>query len=191
DGDGIRELPTGEKLEIIWDLYEHDLYTPVSEMVVSTAKEVGINLVLNQKEQTLHVENMYAGNFQMSTYDFFSAVEPFLQLNDWIPIETVAGSPFWHNNASVEMFSPEYEEFVDLMKEGADSPTDKRIELGKEANKIMAENIFKIHIGFGERPYIFSNRIGNVPLNGSRLWELGGTVPTFRPEQFYIKYPKN
>ena len=27
DGDGVRELPTGEKLEMIWDMYAHDLYT--------------------------------------------------------------------------------------------------------------------------------------------------------------------
>jgi peptide/nickel transport system substrate-binding protein len=187
NGDGIRELPTGEKLEIIWDTYEHDLYAPLSEMVVSQAKEAGINLILNQQAQTLHVENMFAGNFHMSTYDYFYAVEPFFQLDAWIPLDRVENSPLWHPNASVEPFSPEYAEFIELMREGAVSPTEERIEMGREANRIMAENIFKIHIGFGNRPYIHSNSIGNIPLNGSRVFEIGGTPPTFRPEQFFVR----
>ena len=54
DGDGIRELPTGEKLEMIWDMYAHDLYTPMSEMIVATVAEVGIKLILNEAHQTLY-----------------------------------------------------------------------------------------------------------------------------------------
>jgi len=189
NGDGIRELPTGEKLEITWDMYEHDLYTPMSEMIIETVKEVGINLILNQQHQQLHQENMRGGNFEMSTYDFYCYDEPYLDLSYWIP--NVPGQPYWHAKAYEEGgFCSEYDEFTELMKAGSIVGVEEGIEMGKEANRIMAENIWMIDVGIQKRPFITSNRLGNMVVESTRIQEYGNFDPPFRYNQVYAKYPQ-
>lgn len=187
DGDGVRELPTGEKVELIWDTYEHDLYTPMAEMIVSTVKEIGIKLIIHQTHQALHMENLYSGNFQLSTHDFFYGVDPLLELSAWVP--TKPGYPDFHKNAINEPYSPEYAKFIEIMKKAAISPYDERIKLGQEAGKLLAENVWVIDVGVQKRPYIMANRIGNLPEKAQRVWEYGGWQQPFRIYQVYEKYP--
>ena len=66
---------------------------------------------------------------------------------------------------------------------------DEGIELGKEANRIMAENVFMIHVGVRKRPFINSNRLGNMVLESTRVQEYGNFDPPFRYMQVYAKYP--
>ncbi len=173
DGDKIRELPTGEKLEIIWDLYEHDLYTPMAEMIAATVRQAGINLVINQQHQTLHTDNLRAGTYQMSTYDFYYAVEPFLEIAAWVPY--MAGSlTAWHTNGDVDPVSPEFEEFVDLIVAGSTAQTaEERMVIGRAAGQIAAEQVWLLHIGLQDRPYAFQPWMKNIPLRAIRVQELG------------------
>ena len=188
DGDGIRELPTGEKLEMIWDMYAHDLYTPMSEMIVATVGEVGIKLILNEAHQTLYRKNYDAGNYEMSTHDFTDYNEPLLAIEKWIP--TKPGSPNFHKDAYQKgPFSPEYDEFCKLLRKASTSSIKEGIELGKIAGKIMAENVFMIHVGVRKRPFINSNRLGNMVLESTRVQEYGNFDPPFRYMQVYEKYP--
>ena len=186
DNDGIRELPTGEKCELIWDVYEHDLYAPISEMVVDDIKAIGINFVLNMQHQNLITERREAGEYQISTYDFMNVDEPLTAMEWWIPMQP--GTPFWHNKASDEPFSNEYAEFIELLKEAKISPYEKRVELMKAANKIMAENVFAIHIGFYKRPNITASRIENLPHIATRIDEFGCDAPPFMYYQIYELY---
>ena len=187
DGDGIRELPTGEKLEMIWDMYAHDLYTPMSEMIVATVAEVGIKLILNEAHQTLYRKNYDAGTYEMSTHDFTDYNEPLLAIEKWIP--TKPGSPHFHKDAFQKGgFSPEYDEFSKLLRTASTSSIEKGIELGKKAGKIMAENVFMIHVGVRKRPFINSNRLGNMVLESTRVQEYGNFDPPFRYMQVYEKY---
>lgn len=188
DGDGIRELPTGEKLELIWDMYAHDLFTPMSEMIVATVKEVGIRIILNETHQTLHVTNFLAGNFEISAHDFEYYNEPLLYLGWWVP--TTPGTPHFHKNAYDEGgFSPEYDEYTRILKAASIANIEKGIELGQDACRIMAENVFMIHVGVRRRPFINSNRLGNMVLESTRVQEYGNFDPPFRYMQVYAKYP--
>jgi peptide/nickel transport system substrate-binding protein len=186
DGDGIRELPTGEKCEVIWDVYEHDLYSPLSEMVVEDIAKVGIKFVLNIQHQLLVTERLEAGNFEASTYDFSAHVEPLAALEWWIPI--TPGTPKWHPKAYQSPFSPEYEEFIELLQKAKNIPYDERVATLKKANKIMAENVFVIHIGFYKRPNIVSNRLGNAPKVVGRIDEFGSAGPEWMYYQIFEKY---
>jgi len=186
DGDGVRELPTGEKCEVIWDVYEHDLYTPISEMVVEDLAEVGIKLVLNVQHQLLVTERREGGEYELSTYDFFAVDEPLAALEWWVP--AVEGTPFWHNKAFEAPFSEEYEKFIELMIGAKSLPFEERVEALKEANKIMAENVFSINVGYYKRPNITSNRIGNLPHIATRIDEFGCDAPPFMYYQIYEKY---
>ena len=188
DNDGIRELPSGEKLELIWDMYAHDLYTPMSEMIVETVKDIGVNLILNEKHQTLHNKNFTSGNFELSTHDFESYNEPLLMIDKWIP--TKPGSPNFHVKAYENGgFSKEYNEFTRLLKQANTTSIEEGIALGREAGKIMAENVFMIHVGVRKRPFINSNRLGNMVLESTRVQEYGNFDPPFRYMQVYEKYP--
>ena len=190
DGDGVRELPTGEKLELIWDMYAHDLYTPMSELIVGTVAEVGIKLILNEKHQTLHRKNYDAGTFELSTSDFTDYNEPLLAVDRWIP--TKPGVPNFHTKAHENGgFSPEYDEFVQLLRTASTASIEEGIELGKQAGKIMADNVFMIHVGVRKRPFINSNRLGNMVLESTRVQEYGNFDPPFRYIQVYEKYPPN
>ena len=187
DGDGVRELPTGEKLEVIWDMYKHDLYTPMSEMIVASVSEVGIKLILNEAHQTLYRKNYDAGNYEMSTHDFTDYNEPLLAIEKWIP--TKAGSPHFHKDAYEKGgFSPEYEEFSRLLKTAATASIEEGIKLGQRAGKLMAENVFMIHVGVRKRPFINQNRLGNMVLESTRVQEYGNFDPPFRYMQVYAKY---
>ena len=173
DGDKIRELPTGEKLEIIWDLYEHDLYSPMSEMIVATAKQAGINLILNQRHQSLHTENFRAGNYQMSAYDYYYAVEPFMELSAWLP--WLPGSfVAWHLNGNEDPVSPEYVAFTELILQGATAATfEERLEAGRASGKIAAEQCWLLHVGLQDRPYGYQSWMRNIPERAIRVQELG------------------
>ena len=190
DNDGIRELPSGEKLELIWDMYAHDLYTPMSEMIVETVRGIGVNLILNEKHQTLHNKNFTSGNFELSTHDFESYNEPLLMIDKWIP--TKPGSPNFHVKAYENGgFSKEYNEFARLLKQANITSIEEGIALGREAGKIMAENVFMIHVGVRKRPFINANRLGNMVLESTRVQEYGNFDPPFRYMQVYEKYPPN
>ena len=190
DNDGIRELPSGEKLELIWDMYAHDLYTPMSEMIVETVRGIGVNLILNEKHQTLHNKNFTSGNFELSTHDFESYNEPLLMIDKWIP--TKPGSPNFHVKAYENGgFSKEYNEFTQLLKKANTTSIEEGIALGREAGKIMAENVFMIHVGVRKRPFINANRLGNMVLESTRVQEYGNFDPPFRYMQVYEKYPPN
>ena len=119
-----------EKLEMIWDMYAHDLYTPMSEMIVASASEVGIKLILNEAHQTLYRKNYDAGNYEMSTHDFTDYNEPLLAIEKWIP--TKSGSPHFHKDAYEKgSFSPEYKEFSKLLKTAATASIEEGIKLGQ------------------------------------------------------------
>ena len=173
DADKIRELPTGEKCEIVWDLYEHDLYSPMSEMIAATVKQIGIKLIINQQHQTLHTENLRAGTYQMSTYDFYYAVEPFLELSAWLPY--LPGSlTAYHVNGDTDPVSPEFTEFTNLLVQGATAQTaEERLEIGRKAGKIAAEQCWLLHVGLQNRPYGYQPWMRNIPEQAIRVQELG------------------
>jgi len=86
-------------------------------------------------------------------------------------------------------FSSEYDEFTRLLKQANTTSIEEGIALGRQAGKIMAENVFMIHVGVRKRPFINSNRLGNMVLESTRVQEYGNFDPPFRYMQVYEKYP--
>jgi hypothetical protein len=129
-----------------------------------------------------------AGNFEISAHDFEYYNEPLLYLGWWVP--TTPGTPHFHKNAYDEGgFSPEYDEYTRILKAASIANIEKGIELGQDACRIMAENVFMIHVGVRRRPFINSNRLGNMVLESTRVQEYGNFDPPFRYMQVYAKYP--
>ena len=71
DGDGFREAPDGSPLEIIIDVGQHDLYTPIVELITTEyMPAVGIKAIMNVKDQTTIRELYDAGEFEIHTWDY-------------------------------------------------------------------------------------------------------------------------
>ena len=57
----------------------------------------------------------------------------------------------------------------------------------KNANKIQAENVFNIHLGYYKRPYYYSGKLGNMIDETTRDLATGILESPIRPEQLYFK----
>jgi peptide/nickel transport system substrate-binding protein len=186
DGDGIRELPTGEDLELIVDVAEHDLYVPIVEIVLENLADVGVKLVMNVQAQDLNEQRRNEDTWHIHVWDLYACDEPLAGLQKWVPASK--NQPFWHKNAYRSPFSPAYKQYSELMLLAKSLPYEKRIETVKKANRLQAENVFAIHIGFYRRPFIYSDKLGNVPKELVRITEFGAESPPQRTLQLYFKY---
>lgn len=194
DGDGWRELPTGEEVKLIVDVSQHDLYVPLLEMVVEDLAKVGVKLVMNVQLQQLIGIRRAAGEFQMHVWDFYGVDEPLAMLELWVPVSE--SLPFWHPKAFETVLHPEdsfdeaYAQFAEILMKARGLPYQERVVLMKKANNLMAENVFGVHLGYYMRPFIVSNRIGNAAKSVARSDAFGGDTPPFRVHQFYVKYER-
>jgi len=186
DGDGIRELPTGEGVELIVDVAEHDLYVPIVEMAVEYLADVGVKLVMNVQAQDLIEQRRNEDTWHIHVWDLYACDEPLAGLQKWVPV--AKNQPFWHKNAYQSPFSPTYKQYSELMFKAKSLPYEERIKAVKKANRLQAENVFAIHIGFYRRPFIYSNKLGNVPKELVRITEFGAESPPQRTLQLYFKY---
>ncbi len=189
DGDGVRELPSGEDVKLVIDVSEHDLYTPSVEMLVEYLADIGVKMVMNVQHQNLIEERWEEGNYELLVWDLEGIDDPVGALQIWVPVSK--GVPFYHQSAYDKGgFSKEYDEFSELLLKAKTIPYDERVAAVKKANRIMAENVFVAYVGYYSRPFIVSNRLGNIPKSYVRTSEFGSNQPAFRYLQAYIKYEK-
>lgn len=189
DGDGVRELPSGEDVKLVIDVSEHDLYTPSVEMLVEYLADVGIKLAMNVQHQNLIEERWEEGNYELLVWDLEGIDDPVGALQIWVPVSK--GVPLYHQSAYDRGgFSKEFDEFSELLLKAKTIPYDERVAAVKKANRIMAENVFVAYVGYYSRPFIVSNRLGNIPKSYVRTSEFGSNQPAFRYLQAYIKYEK-
>lgn len=189
DGDGVRELPSGGDVKLVIDVSEHDLYTPSVEMLVEYLADIGVKMVMNVQHQNLIEERWEEGNYELLVWDLEGIDDPVGALQIWVPVSK--GVPFYHQSAYDKGgFSKEYDEFSELLLKAKTIPYDERVAAVKKANRIMAENVFVAYVGYYSRPFIVSNRLGNIPKSYVRTSEFGSNQPAFRYLQAYIKYEK-
>ena len=188
NGDGIREAPDGKALSLTVDVSQHDLYVPLNEMVVDYLAEVGIKLVMNVQHQNLIEERRTGDEWQIHAWDLNGVDEPLANLTLWVPVSD--NTPFWHQKASKAPFSKEYAAYSKILLEARSLPYDKRVESMKKANNLMSDNVFGIHIGYYDRPFIKSHRIVNIPDGYARIGEFGSNQPAFRYLQSFLRWDK-
>ncbi|KKK50793.1 hypothetical protein LCGC14_3121470, partial [marine sediment metagenome] len=146
DGDGVRELPSGEDVKLVIDVSEHDLYTPSVEMLVEYLADIGVKMVMNVQHQNLIEERWEEGNYELLVWDLEGIDDPVGALQIWVPVSK--GVPFYHQSAYDKGgFSKEYDEFSELLLKAKTIPYDERVAAVKKANRIMAENVFVAYVG--------------------------------------------
>jgi len=151
DGDGYREMPNGKPLDLVMDVYQHDLYVPLMEMVVDQLKEVGLKAVLNIQMQDAAFARRVTDEWMFWVGDFDGSDSPLMKPQHFIPV--APNEPWWHQKAYEEPMSPEYEEFTEILKKATGLPRDEMISEMKRAAKIMADQVWMWSIGSMRRPY--------------------------------------
>lgn len=188
NGDGVREAPDGTPFSITLDVSQHDLYVPLTEMVVEQLAAVGVKLVMNVQHQNLIEERRTGDEWQVHIWDLDGVDEPLANLVEWVPVTDI--TPFWHQKSSKAPFSPAYKEFSDILLSARTLRYAERVAEMKKANQIMSDNVFGIHIGYYDRPFIKSHRIANVPDRYARVGEFGSNQPAFRYLQTFMRWDK-
>jgi peptide/nickel transport system substrate-binding protein len=181
NGDGFRETPDGKPLELIIDVYQHDLYVPLMEAVVEWLGDVGLKAALNIQLQDAIFQRRQTDDFMFSVGDFGGSDQPLTAPDNFVPVND--NTPWWHKKASEAPMSSEYEEFVSIVKEATGLPRDEMIVEMKRAAKIMAENVFMWSIGSMRRPYFIGKGVFNVPRTAIRAPNCN---PELRPYQIYV-----
>jgi len=181
NGDGYRETPEGDTLELIVDVYQHDLYVPLMEMVTEQFEEVGLRTILNVQLQDATLQRRLTNEFMFSTGDFDGADRPLEYLAAFAPV--TENTPFWHKNAKEDPVSPEYVEFTEILIDATSTPREEMITNMKRASTMLAENVWVLSVGNMRRPYFIGKGVFNVPETASRT---PADTPPMRPYQIYI-----
>jgi len=181
DGDGFREMKDGKPLELIIDVYQHDLYIPLMEAVVDWLGAVGLKAILNIQQQDAIFQRRQTDEVMFSVGDFDGSDKPLEAPAAFIPV--TPNTPWWHKSASETPMSPEYEEFVAIFSKATSLPRDEMISEMKRAARLMAENVWMWSLGSMRRPYFIGKDVHNVPKRAIRCPFCN---PELRPYQVYI-----
>lgn len=182
DGDGFREALNGEPLELIIDVSQHDLYVPLTEMVVEQLADVGINSVLNIQHHSAIGQRRETFEYDIHVWDADGIDRPLDATQFFIPSQP--NTPHWHHRAATDPISDEYSRFVEIFNRATSVPFDEHAATMKEAGRLLANNVWFAYVGNFRRPYFIGPRVGNVP-------EVSHRVPSdyqpWRAYQIYVK----
>lgn len=186
DGDGFRENPEGQPLQIVIEVGQHDLYTPIVELMVEYMADIGINAIMDVDDQTLVRERYLAGDFEIHTWDRDGADYPlgasFSELAPGGP-----NTPSWHRNWEADPISDDFLRMSELMNQARMLPAEERVPVMTEASHLHADNVWTVATGFWRRPFIKSNRLGNAPDVISRNNQV--QISSWQHATLYEKYP--
>ena len=119
DGDGFREAPGGEPLQLIIEVGIHDLYTPIVELVTEYFAAIGLNAIMDANDQSLVRERFTAGEFMIHTWDRDGASYPFgAEMHGLAP--TGPNTPFYHRNWEMDPVDEGFVRNVELMRAAPD-----------------------------------------------------------------------
>lgn len=187
NGDGIREAPDGSPLEIIIDVGQHDLYTPIVELIVTEyMPAVGLKTIMNVKDQTTTRDAYIAGNFQIHTWDLDGVDYPESDTQGALSPQG-PNTPPWHRNWEEDPVSDDFLRMAELMRTATSTPFEQRVTNLTEASHLHADNVWLINTGFFTRPLVKSNRLGNAPDHISRNSQVNDQPP-WQSETLYAKY---
>ena len=167
DGDGFRETPDGEALQIVIEVGIHDLYTPIVELMTEYMAAIGVNAIMDSDDQTLVRDRYVAGEAEILTWDRDGGSNPF-GFEAYGIAGAGPGLPYWHQNWEADPVDDNYLLMNDLYQQALALPPTERGDLMTEISFLHADNVWYVSTGLWRRPFIKSNRLGNAPDTISR-----------------------
>ena len=187
DGDGFREAPDGSPVELVIDVGQHDLYTPIVELMTTDyLPATGIKAIMNVKDQTTIRDLYLAGEFEIHSWDLDGVDYPEADAAGNLSPQG-PGTPAWHQNWEADPVNDDFLRVAELMSSATMIPFVERVEALTEASHLHADNVWIINTGSFTRPLIKSNRLGNAPDKITRNSQVNDQPP-WQSETLYAKY---
>jgi len=200
NGDGLRDLPNGEPLNITLEWVPMETPKgPTMELVIDHWKGVGINVELKQVNVPLQHERTNANLMDMTLWHgdklsdlmFPQTVSWFVPVSEtwfetcmwrkWVQYYATDGEKGWEPPQEIKELQQIWEEAISTPDE------ERRIELGKKLLEANAENLWTVGtVGLAPFPIIVSNELKNVPEDGYWGWDNRWSFG-YHPETWYLE----
>ena len=170
DGDGIRELPSGEPFAFNLTTYvDSPTFTPIATILRSDLEKVGIRANLDLIQDNLVFERALAGSFESMVFAYGDQPDPQLRKDLWQPGRDLY---YWHLSlvGDDEAKTPKLGEMTDWEREvfdifeQAETTLDQneRVELYSQWQMLFAEHLPVIFIAKEDQLAAVRNRVGNA-----------------------------
>ena len=199
NGDGRRERPDGEPLEITLEYMIGETPKQITlELVTAHWREVGVHVNLKQINGSLQGIRARAGLMDMTIWhadrnsDILFPIEPhwYVPTNGgWEQSQWSEWRRWYFSDGKLGWEPPPLIKDQIASWETLRRATDmvERIEAGKKILRSQAENLWALGvIGLGPHPVIVSDELHNVPRYGYWGWDSRWTWPYY-PETWYLE----
>ncbi len=198
DGDGTRERPNGESLQITLEYMIGETPKQVTlDLVTAHWREVGVSVNLKQISGPLQRIRARAGLMDMTIWhadrnaDILFPIEPYWYVptnRGWEQSQWSAWTQWYFTDGENGEEPPaQIKELLgwwERLRRATDEA--ERIAMGKKILRSQAENLWALGvIGLGPHPIVVSNRLRNVPRLGYWGWDSRWSWPYF-PETWYL-----
>ena len=198
DGEGLRRLPDGRKLELIVDIAgETKEETDILQLVTQHFRAVGIRLIIKPSDRSLMRNRAYSGDAIMtglSGWDM-GIPSPDMSPDELAPTrqDTLAW-PKWGNHfetggkAGLAPDLPEARQLLALNAQwNAATSRKEREAIWGRMLAIHAQQTFIIGtVSEVLQPVVVSKQLNNVPAKGVFSWDPGGQFGMYRMDEFWF-----
>ncbi|MCC9077010.1 ABC transporter substrate-binding protein [Litorilinea aerophila] len=172
DSDGFRLRPDGTGPITITVSQFGDIVEP-SEMVKNYLADVGLKMVIDNQERSVHYEKLAANELAVVAYQTSEDVYPLFLVYPWwvMPYGTAArigpASGLWYQSGGTQGKEPQGDlrKVIDLYEQAKAAPTDEeRFELAMQIYELNMENLWIVGCVTATLvPVIVKNNFRNVP----------------------------
>ena len=198
DGDGIRLMPNGKRLEIVIETAgERTIETDILQLVRESWAKAGITLHTTQSQRDVFLQRVFAGDAVMSVWmgldnalitpstvpsELAPVDQNWLQYPKWGQfVQTKGGAGEKPDLDFGERLMALYDEWRSITDQG------RRDEITREMVKIQADQVTSIGTVQGVlQPVVVKARLHNVPEKGIFSWDPGAHFGIYRPDTFWV-----
>lgn len=189
----VRLRPDGKPLEIVMETWEE--FAPFAELTAEMWTVVGVKTTMKQIERSLWDQRLAANELDATADPYDSVAEPVLRSNSMSRIRPGGDTqmPLWKawfasGGKQGEEPPQEYKDLYDLCDKFAVAKpgSPEYMALGKEIATKYTQSLIRFGVYLAPRVIIFSNKLGNVPVEGTFANDYGFWDP-YRGDQWYFK----
>jgi peptide/nickel transport system substrate-binding protein len=198
DGEGLRLLPNGERLDLeISVVPAFAAWPDIGQLVVEDWADVGVRAHVQIRERAQHFAMRETNDLMIEIWNEDTAGFPFsgqpkfdLRAEPGTTLAPLSAQWVATNGAKGVAPAPELQRLMDIIDEANKSPPERQVELAHELFQIWAENVWEIGT-VGLTPMVqgvivVSDKMHNVPETAATDWPLR-TLGNTRSEQYFLE----
>ncbi|WP_342242113.1 ABC transporter substrate-binding protein [Inquilinus sp. OTU3971] len=198
DGDGIRLMPNGKRLEIVVESAgERSLETDILQLVRESWAKIGVALHTAQSQRDVFLQRIFAGDVVMSVWMGWDngLITPTTVPTQLAPVDqNWLQYPKWGQylqtgGGAGEKPDVEFGQKLMALYDEWRGTTDaaRRDAIMREMIKIQADEVTSIGTVQGVlQPVVVKARLHNVPEKGIFSWDPGAHFGVYRPDTFWV-----